>query len=228
MVSGMASPGADASSADARDEDALVDALRRGDEQAFARIVDAWSPGMLRLARCHVSTDASAQEVVQEAWLGAVRGLASFEGRSRLRTWVLRIVVNIARSRGQQEHRVTPFSSIAPAGEPTVDPDRFRPPADPYAGGWRVFPAEWPAIPESEILSAETREIVRAALDGLPEAQRTVMALRDIHGYQAAEVCDALGLTAANQRVLLHRARAAVRRQIEVYLTDRAPAGGLT
>jgi RNA polymerase sigma-70 factor (ECF subfamily) len=218
----MAFSGADASSPYA-DDAVLVAALLRADQQAFARIVDEWSPGMFRVARCHVSTDASAEEVVQEAWMGAVRGLAGFEGRSQLRTWVLRIVTNIARSRGQQEHRVTPFSSIAPAGEPTIDPDRFRRPGEQYAGGWRIFPAEWPAIPEGEVLSAETREVVRAALDGLPEAQRTVMTLRDIHGYDAAEVCAALGLTSANQRVLLHRARAAVRRQLERYFVGCGP-----
>lgn len=178
---------------------------------------------MLRLARCHLSTDASAEEVVQEAWIGVLRGLAGFEGRSRLRTWVLRIVVNIAKTRGRQEHRVTPFSSVTASDEPTVDPDRFQSASEPHPGGWRAFPPGWPALPEGAVLSAEINDVVRAALVALPQAQRTVMELRDIHGYEAAEVCEALVLSEGNQRVLLHRARAAVRQRIESYFIEHAP-----
>lgn len=224
----MAFPSSDAQAAQqaAQQDAALLAALRRGDETAFAQIVDAWSPGMLRLARWHVSTDASAEEVVQEAWIGMLRGLRGFEGRSRLKTWVLRIVVNIAKSRGQQEHRVTPFSSIAAGDGPTVDPDRFQSAGEPHPGGWRAFPPGWPTMPEGAVLSAEINDVVRAALAGLPQAQRTVMELRDIHGYEAAEVCEALSLTDGNQRVLLHRARAAVRQKIESYFLENAAAGG--
>lgn len=217
----MAFSSSDASAA--QEDTALLAALRQGDESAFAQIVDAWSPGMLRLARCHVSTDASAEEVVQEAWIGVLRGLGSFEGRSRLRTWVLRIVVNIAKTRGQQEHRVTPFSSVTGSDEPTVDPDRFQSAREPHPGGWRVFPPEWPAFPEGAVLSAEINHVVRAALSSLPQAQRVVMELRDIHGYEAAEVCGALNLSDGNQRVLLHRARAAVRQRIESYFIEHTP-----
>jgi RNA polymerase sigma-70 factor (ECF subfamily) len=212
----------------AQEDAAILAGLRQGDEQVFAQVVDAWSPGMLRLARCHVTTDASAEEVVQDAWIGVLRGLGGFEGRSRVRTWVLRIVVNIAKTRGQQEHRVRPFSSVTESDEPTVDPDRFQSAGEPHPGGWRVFPPEWPTLPEGAMLSAEINDVVRAALSSLPQAQRAVMELRDIHGYEAAEVCDALNLSDGNQRVLLHRARAAVRQRRESYFiehTPTAPAG---
>jgi RNA polymerase sigma-70 factor, ECF subfamily len=200
---------------------ALLAALRKGDEQAFAQIIDQWSPGMLRLARCYVPTEALAEDVVQEAWIAALRGLDGFEGRSRLRTWVLRIVTNIAKSWGEREHRVTPFSSTSFAGGPTVDPDRFNAPGDPNAGAWRALPPSWPALPEGEVLTAEAYEVVRRAIDDLPEAQRAVIALRDLDGYDAPEVCEALGLTSGNQRVLLHRARASVRQGIESYFLER-------
>ncbi len=200
---------------------ALLEALRRGDEKAFAWVIDAWSPGMLRLARCYVPTDALAEDVVQEAWLGALRGFDGFEGRSRLRTWVLRIVANIAKSWGEREHRVTPFSSASFGEGPTVGAERFNPPGEPKAGAWRALPASWPALPEGELLSAEALAVVRQALADLPDAQRAVIALRDLDGYGSSEVCEALGLTEGNQRVLLHRARAAVRQRTESYFSDR-------
>lgn len=175
---------------------------------------------MLRLARCYVQSDASAEDVVQEAWLAALRGLDGFEGRSRLRTWVLRIVANIAKSWGEREHRVSPFSSAAFGEGPTVDPERFGSPGEPNAGAWRALPLSWPALPEGELLSAEAQDIVREAVAGLPEAQRAVIELRDINGYEASEVCEALGLTPGNQRVLLHRARASVRQRVEHYFVE--------
>jgi RNA polymerase sigma-70 factor, ECF subfamily len=203
---------------------ALLAALRKGDEQAFAQVIDEWSPGMLRLARCYVPTDTLAEDVVQEAWIAALRGLDGFEGRSRLRTWVLRIVTNIAKSLGEREHRVTPFSSASFAEGPTVEPDRFNAPGEQNAGAWRALPPSWPALPEGEVLTAEAYQVVRRAIDDLPEAQRAVIALRDLDGYDAPEVCDALGLTSGNQRVLLHRARASVRQRIESYFLERNAA----
>jgi RNA polymerase sigma-70 factor, ECF subfamily len=206
---------------------ALLEALRAGDEKAFAWVIDQWSPGMLRLARCYVPTDAIAEDVVQEAWLGALRGLDGFEGRSRLRTWVLRIVANIAKSWGEREHRVTPFSSASFGEGPTVGPERFNSPGEPEAGAWRALPASWPALPEGEVLSAEALAVVHQALSDLPDAQRAVIALRDLDGYGASEVCEALGLTEGNQRVLLHRARAAVRQRTEFYFSEhQGPAHG--
>jgi RNA polymerase sigma-70 factor, ECF subfamily len=202
----------------------LLAALRKGDEQAFAQIIDQWSPGMLRLARCYVPTDALAEDVVQEAWIAALRGLDGFEGRSRLRTWVSRIVTNIAKSWGEREHRVTPFSSASFAEGATVDPERFNAPGEPNAGAWRALPPAWPALPEGEVLTAEAYQVVRRAIDDLPEAQRAVIALRDLDGYDAPEVCEALGLSSGNQRVLLHRARASVRQRIESYFLERNAA----
>jgi RNA polymerase sigma-70 factor (ECF subfamily) len=203
-------------------DDALVKALREGDEQIFARIIDEWSPGMLRVARCYVSSEASAEDVVQEAWLGALRGLANFEGRSRLKTWVLRIVVNIAKTWGERERRAGPLYSPGVSAGPTVDPRRFNDRESPDAGAWRTPPPSWPALPEGEALTAEAYSVVASALAELPRSQRAVIALRDLDGYDASEVCEALGITSANQRVLLHRARAAVRQKVESYFVESA------
>lgn len=182
--------------------------LRAGDEAAFAEIVRAWSPAMLRVARAHVRTHASAEEVVQEAWLGVLRSLPGFEGRATLRTWVFRILVHTARRRGRVEARVT-------VSGPTVDPPRFRDADDEYPGHWRddAAPAEWG--PEPAALAAEFREVLARALAGLPERQRAVVELRDVHGLDGDEVCELLHLTPANQRVLLHRGRARLRAVLE-------------
>ena len=174
---------------------------------------------MTRVARSHVSTDASAEEVVQETWLGVLRGIDNFEGRSTLRTWTFRILTNIAKTRGVREQRAVPLSSLG--DEPTVDPDRFRGPEDEYPGGWRAFPVSWPS-PENAVLDADTDQRVSRLIAELPERQRLVIGLRDVHGFSSAEVCDLLGLTPANQRVLLHRARASVRAGLEVAYAERA------
>jgi len=190
-----------------RVEDAdLADALRARDEAAFRQLVDSWTPLMTRVARSHVSTDASADEVVQDAWLAVLRGIDGFEGRSSLRTWTFRILTNIARTRGVREKRSVPLSSLAP----TVEPDRFRGPDDPYPGGWKVFPVEWPT-PEDAAVTGERVAVVTRAIAVLPERQQLVITLRDVHGFSGEEVCELLELTQANQRVLLHRARATVR-----------------
>jgi RNA polymerase sigma-70 factor (ECF subfamily) len=209
-------------------DDVLAGLLLAGDETAFAQVVDAWSPGMVRLARVYVSTEDSAAEVVQEAWLAVVRGIATFAGRSSLRTWVYRIVANTARRRGGREARTVPASSLGGGvtdpglngGGPTVDPARFAAPGHEFAGHWQQPPAPWPG-PEQALLAAEVRAEVAAALAGLPARQRVVITLRDVHGYDSAEVCSILEISVANQRVLLHRARAAVRLRLERYF-DRA------
>ncbi|RSM37769.1 RNA polymerase subunit sigma-24 [Amycolatopsis balhimycina DSM 5908] len=198
----------------------LVAALRGGNEGTFAAVVDAWSAPMLRLARSFVSTRASAEEVVQDTWLAVVKGLDAFEGRSAFKTWVYRILVNTAKKRGVAEHRCIPWASLAPDGEdrgPTVDPARFRGAGDPYSGVWREFPAAWPT-PEGTALALEVRRVIDGALDELPARQRAVIGLRDIADHSADEVCELLEITAANQRVLLHRARAVVRERLADYL----------
>jgi RNA polymerase sigma-70 factor, ECF subfamily len=204
------------------EDDLLLQRLRSGDEQAFDRLVRTWSPAMRRVARGLVSTDASAQECVQDAWLGVIKGLASFEGRSTLRTWIFRILVNIAKTRAVREKRTMPLSSLAADDEagPTVDPGRFRPRDDPERPGtWTSAgePRRWETDPETGALSGELRDVVSAAVEALPARQREVVVLRDIQGFGSEEVCEILGLTAQNQRVLLHRARAKVRAALEAY-----------
>ena len=206
-------------------EGELLAALRAGDEAAFSRLVSEWSRPMLMLARGFVSTQASAEEVVQETWLAVIKGLDRFEGRSSLRTWVYRILVNTAKSRGVREHRTLPWSSVADedAG-PSLDPARFRSGDDPYPGHWRVAPAAWPetVAVEGSVLAGEVRRELRAVLDGLPDRQRIVLTLRDVVGHSSEEVCEMLGISQANQRVLLHRARTAARAAIAGYLEEGA------
>jgi RNA polymerase sigma-70 factor (ECF subfamily) len=170
---------------------------------------------MLRVARSFVSTEESAAEVVQETWLAVIEGIERFEGRSSLKTWVYRILTNTAKRRGTREHKVVPMSSVDDSG-PTVDPSRFRPAGDPFPGHWWDFPPAWPS-PEQGLLSGEVRERLAEALTHLPERQRLVVVLRDVEGRPYDEVCELLGITVANQRVLLHRARAFLRGKLEEY-----------
>jgi len=201
------------------DEEDLLRRLRGGDEAAFASVVDSWSGAMLHVARMYVSTVDSAQEVVQDAWLGVLRGLASFEGRSSLRTWVFRILVNTAKSRGVRERRVVPFSALLDAAEdaPTVDPSRFRGLDEGWPGHWSDAgaPCSWPMTPESAVESAELRTLLSDVIATVPERQRVVLVLRDVQGCSSQEVCDLLDLSPENQRVLLHRARARARAVLE-------------
>ncbi|WP_246001984.1 RNA polymerase sigma factor [Allorhizocola rhizosphaerae] len=204
----------------------IVARLRARDEAMFATLIDRWSPGMLRAARAFVSDEHAAQDVVQETWLGVVRGIDGFQARASLRTWVYRILINRAKTRGVRDARVVPVSSLVTADEdlgPTVDPERFRGPDDPHPGHWRVHPAAWPS-PEDGAVARETRRRLTAALAELPARQRIVVTLRDVEGYTGEEVCELLNLTAANQRVLLHRGRAALRAALETYLTSGALA----
>jgi len=198
----------------------LAARLRQGDEAAFVLLLDGWSGGMLRLARSFVSTEESAAEVVQETWLAVIEGIGRFEGRSSLKTWVYRILTNTAKRRGTREHRVVPLSSVDDTG-PTVDPARFRPEGQPFPGHWWEFPPAWPN-PEQGLLGTEVRALLVEALAALPERQRLVITLRDVEGYAADEVCELLEISAANQRVLLHRARAFVRGRLEEYYTQEA------
>jgi RNA polymerase sigma-70 factor, ECF subfamily len=202
---------------------ALVEALRARDEATFAALVDAWSGSMMRVARAYVSTDSSAEEVVQDTWLAVLKGLAGFRAQSSLRTWVYRILVNQAKARGVRDHRVVPTADLTleSAGNPAVDPSCFQGPDDRYPGGWRVFPASWP---EQAVLSREIRTVVRVALSTLPPRQRAVVTLRDVEGLTSAEVSDLLDLSTGNQRVLLHRGRSVVRAHLERYLAA-SPVG---
>jgi RNA polymerase sigma-70 factor (ECF subfamily) len=188
------------------DERALIERLRAGDEQAFEALVRRHDGALRRVARTFVRTDAAADEVAQETWLAVIRGLDGFEGRSSLRTWIFGILVNQARTRATRDARSVPFSALGGDDDPAVDAAAFGP-----DGRWRSAPARLDADPESGLLSSELRARLVEEVDRLPPAQRAVIALRDLVGLPAAEVCELLGVTDGNQRVLLHRARTSVR-----------------
>jgi RNA polymerase sigma-70 factor (ECF subfamily) len=188
------------------DDHALLERLRAGDEQAFETLVDRYDTSLRRVARSFVRTDTSADEVVQETWLGVVTGLSAFEGRSSLRTWIFRILVNRARTRATRDARSLPFSALETDEGPAVEPAAFG--AD---GRWISAPPRLDSDPETGLLSAELRQHLRQAVEKLSPDQRAVITLRDLVGLSATEVCDLLELTDSNQRVLLHRARARVR-----------------
>jgi RNA polymerase sigma-70 factor (ECF subfamily) len=197
-------------------EAALLARLRGGDERAFETLVERLYPTMLAVARHHVSNRAVAEEVVQEAWLGVLKGLDRFEGRSSLKTWILRILVNTAKTRGARDARTVPFASLAPVGEePAVEPERFRGPDDPFPGHWRAYPGNWQRLPEEALADRETLDVVLSTIRQLPPPQRLVITMRDIQGCDAAEVCEVLDVSEGNQRVLLHRARSKVRSALE-------------
>ena len=202
-------------------DEQLVARLKRGDESAFAELISAYSPALLRVAQARVRTRAVAEEVVQETWLAVLHGLDGFKGRSSLKTWIFRILTNIAITRGTRESRSIPFSSLAEReavepGDP-VDATRFLPADhDRWPHHWALAPTRW-ETPEEGLLSGETRDCILRAVESLPPAQRTVITLRDIEGWPSDQVCDALGVSEGNQRVLLHRARSKVRSAVEEY-----------
>jgi RNA polymerase sigma-70 factor, ECF subfamily len=195
----------------------LVARLRCGDEPAFVHLVDDLGPLMLRLALGHVRTRAVAEEVVQETWLAVLAGLGTFEGRSSLKTWILRILVNRAKTRGERESRCVAFSCLTDDDDAAaVDPDRFFGAGHRWPGGWCTPPAP---LPEERLVARETVALVAGAIDELPARQREVIVLRDVQGWDAEEVCRALDLSEGNQRVLLHRARSRVRVALEAELS---------
>jgi RNA polymerase sigma-70 factor (ECF subfamily) len=201
------------------DEVELVARLRAGDEQAFEALVARHYGTMLAVAQTYVKTRAVAEEVVQDAWLGALQSLDRFEGRSSLKTWILAILVNKAKTRGVREARSVPFASLAPErDEPAVEPERFRGPEDGFPGHWRAYPGNWGAAPDVALEDRETLQVAMRAIAALPLAQQTVIRMRDVEGYSPDEVCAALEVSAANQRVLLHRARSRVRAALEAHL----------
>jgi RNA polymerase sigma-70 factor, ECF subfamily len=201
-------------------EDAvLVRALRLGDEDSFAALVDAYSPALLRLAMTFVRTRDVAEEVVQETWVGVIRGIDRFEGRCSLKSWLFTILRNTAISRGEREQHSLPMSCLATdeGEQPALDPDRFLPTHHPqWPGHWAIGPTAWP-VPEEGLMAAETREVIAEAIRELPPTQRAVIALRDVEGWAPEEVCEAFEVSEGNQRVLLHRARTKVRAALESY-----------
>jgi RNA polymerase sigma-70 factor, ECF subfamily len=203
------------------DETALIAALRAGDEAVFGQLVDQHTPSMLRVARGYVPSHEIAEEVVQETWIALLKGIDSFEGRSALRTWLFTVMINIAKARGVRERRDADAAIAAFTGG-TVDPARFRTADDPYPGHWKpdALPSPFPETPEGSVLGNELVDVARSELDKLPERQRMVVTLRDMLGFDSSEVRKMLDISIANQRVLLHRGRAAVRQALEDYLKD--------
>jgi RNA polymerase sigma-70 factor (ECF subfamily) len=201
---------------------ALVQALRAGDEAAFRALVEQHQVALLRLARLYVHDAAVAEEVVQETWLGVLRGIDAFQQRASLKTWIFSILVNRAKTIARKEGRTIPFSAAFDAesdpAEPALDPDRFlkQPEHGEPAGWWATPPREWDA-PEATLLARETRDRVNAAIAALPPNQREVITLRDVEGWSSGEVCNVLQITETNQRVLLHRARSRVRQALDAY-----------
>jgi RNA polymerase sigma-70 factor (ECF subfamily) len=185
----------------------LVARLQAGDEQAFATLVDLYHAPLLRLAATFVPSRAVAEEVVQDTWLGVVRGIERFEGRSSLKTWLFRIAVNRARTAGVRERREIPTER---AGEPAVSPERFN-----AGGGWSSPPTPWTDDAEERLVARDTARKVSRHLTLIPDRQRQVVVMRDFEGLPAAEVCVLLGITEANQRVLLHRGRSRLRNMLE-------------
>jgi len=199
----------------------LLEALRGGDEAAFATLVGRYQPSLHRLALTYVHDAAVAQEVVQDTWLGVLKGIDKFEARASLKTWIFRILINRAKTSAEREGRLIPFSDVwnaADDDEPAVDPDRFQSlEGDSQRGWWISPPRAWSVSPEDAALAGETRAYLERAVAALPDSQREVITLRDIEGLSSTEVCNLLQLTETNQRVLLHRARSRVRRALEHY-----------
>jgi RNA polymerase sigma-70 factor (ECF subfamily) len=209
------------------DEHILIERLRAKDEAAFTELVERYYGYLLPLADFFVSNRAVAEEVVQEAWLAVLTGIDRFERRSSFRTWISRIVMNLAKTRGVRETRMVSFSEFAEkeseSPETVVDPLRFRAAGDDYPDHWSVAPRPWNVDPEKQLLSGEMLIILDHAIESLPEAQRLVLRLRDVNGWTTEEVCNILGISETNQRVLLHRARSKVRGILETYFSTSDP-----
>jgi RNA polymerase sigma-70 factor (ECF subfamily) len=202
--------------------EADLSALRRGDEAAFLNLVNAHHSALLRLAQIYSPNREVAEESVQETWIAALRGIDGFAERATIRTWLCRILINIARRRAAAESKAMPFSSLEHEdGHQSVDPDRFLRTGQ-YVGHWRSAPDDWSTMPERSLLSLELQEVVGGVVAKLPANQATVITLRDIEGWDSEEVSGLLDITAAHQRVILHRARSKVRAALESYLA----AGG--
>ena len=201
----------------------VIERLRSGDEAAFRTLVLRHHAAMVRCAETFVASRAIAEEVAQEAWVGVIKGIDRFEGRSSLRTWIFRIVANIARTRGAREKRVLSMplaDELAECAGPSVPTSRFSGP--PGRGRWSDPPARWSELPDEQLLARATFERISALAARLSERQRRVFILRDVDGYTSAEVCNMLELSDGNQRVLLHRARSRIRAALEDELGVRA------
>ncbi len=211
----MESPSASEPSGEVAAEELELAALRAGDEAAFLALVNRFHGAMLRVASMYVKSRASAEEVVQDSWLGVLKGLHLFEGRSSLKSWIFSILVNCAKTRGARDSRTVPMSALVDLSEeegPSVSPDRFRDDAERWPGHWSQPPEPWP---DARVESNEMVALVRQGIQTLPPSQQAVMMLRDVEGWESEEACELLGISEGNQRVLLHRARSKVRAFVE-------------
>lgn len=204
------------------EECSLIEGLRNGDEDAFALLVRRHYHALLRVAMFYVPSRAVAEEVVQETWIGVLQGIGRFEGRSSLKTWIFSILTHRAKTRGQKESRHISFSSLSSAecmaSESAVEPDRFLPANHAqWPDHWSLPPRSWGESPEKRLLAKESQDHLREAIAALPATQQEVIRLRDIEQWTSEEVCNVLGISETNQRVLLHRARSRVRRSLESY-----------
>jgi RNA polymerase sigma-70 factor (ECF subfamily) len=199
------------------DDAALVARLRSGDEPAFRALVRGQHRTLLRVALAFVGSQAAAEEVVQDTWMAVISSLEQFEGRSSLRTWIARILVNRAKTRGVRDRRTVPFSALSEEDEAPVEPERFA-----ASGFWTVPPNRWDDAPEALVLRKEARAHIERELEALPAAQRTVVTLRDLDGWSSDEVCNVLEVSETNQRVLLHRGRARLRAALERYYSGKS------
>ena len=202
------------------DDSALVLQLRARDESAFMMLVERLQPALIRLARMYVPSQAVAEEVAQETWLGVLQGIDRFEGRSSLRTWIFRICANIAKTRGQREGRSTPFATLAgdDLDAPSLPEALFQGPDGAHPNHWSSLPADWSSLPQEHLEGSDLRRVIGAAIETLPPLQAQVIRLRDVLGWSSEEARNALDLSETNQRVLLHRARAKVRAAVQAYL----------
>jgi RNA polymerase sigma-70 factor (ECF subfamily) len=187
----------------------LLERLRAGEEQAFVELVARYHSAMLHLARAYVSSAAIAEEVVQDTWIAVLRGLDGFAGRSTFKTWLLRILANRARSTGVREQRSVAIGDAGPA----VDRSRFD-----ASGAWMSPPEHWVEDSDDRLMAEGLAGHIQRTLDGLPARQREVVVLRDVDGLSGEDVCDALDISQANQRVLLHRGRSRLRQALELQL----------
>jgi RNA polymerase sigma-70 factor (ECF subfamily) len=201
------------------EEARLVEALCTGDEEVFVGLVRLYGPAMLRVAQLYGVSRAVAEEVVQQTWLAVLTGIVGFEGRSSFKTWLFRILRNTAQTQAVREGRSVPFSALSDqelaVAEDPVEADRFRRAGERFADHWRSSPDGWAQLPETNLLARETISVVERAVASLRPVQRAVITLRDIEGWDAGEVADFLEISDTNERVLLHRARAKVRKALE-------------
>jgi RNA polymerase sigma-70 factor, ECF subfamily len=198
-------------------EAALLAGLRSGDETAFAALVDDLHGALLAFAGTFTSSPGLAEDIVQETWLAVIRGLDGFEARSSIRTWIFSILVRRARTMATRDARQS--SGPADANHPSADEEWN--PGQGRRGLWVQTPVPWAfEDPAAIYQSQEALEVLQTALDRLPESQRRVVLLRDVEGLPATDVCNILDLSETNQRVLLHRGRAQLRRALDQYMKD--------